>query len=232
MKENKSENLLWIIFTIMGAVFILIGLTIVGNVFDYGNKENTVGIITEISTYRGTNDDKNYKVYVSYNVDGRMYESELNGYSSDFYEGKEINIYYDKNNPNKIGMKSLDLLLLMFPGFGIIFFTIGVTGFLIKSRNKKLEKFLKENGDVIYADYVETILNRSYSVNDRHPYRIICEWNNPLDNKKYIFKSKNIWINPEDIIIERDIQQFPVYINRDNMKKYFVDIDILENKEG
>ena len=36
----------------------------------------------------------------------------------------------------------------------------------------------------------------------------------------YEKESKNIWINPEDIIIERDIQQFPVYINRDNMKKY------------
>lgn len=42
-------------------------------------------------------------------------------------------------------------------------------------------------------DYVETIVNSSYRVNGRHPYRIICEWNNPLDSKKYIFKSKNIW---------------------------------------
>ena len=232
MKENKSENLLWIIFTIIGALFILIGLTLVGNVLNYENKENTVGIITEISTHRGINDNIDYRVYVSYNVDGRTYESELSGYSSSFYKGKEINIYYDKSNSTKIGMRSLDLLFLMFPGFGLIFFAIGGTGLLIKSRNKKLEKSLKENGDAIYADYVETIVNNSYSVNGIHPYRIICEWSNPLDNKKYIFKSKNIWINPEDIIIERDIQQFPVYINRDNMKKYVVDIDILENNEG
>ena len=232
MKENKTENLLWIIFTIIGALFVVIGLVIVGNVFNYENKESTVGIITEISTHRGTNDDRNYRVYVSYNVDGKLYESGLNGYSSNFYEGKEINIYYDKNNPNKIGMKSLDLLFLMFPGFGLVFLAIGGTGLLIKSRNKKLEKSLKENGDVIYANYVETIVNRSYSVNNRHPYRIICEWNNPSDSKKYIFKSKNIWINPENIIIERNIKQFPVYINRNNMKKYVVDIDILENNEG
>ena len=97
MKENKSENLLWIIFTIIGGIFVVIGLIIVGNVFNYENKESTVGIITEISTYRGNNDDRNYRVYVSYNVDGRTYESELNGYSSSFYEGKKINIYYDKN---------------------------------------------------------------------------------------------------------------------------------------
>ena len=171
-------------------------------------------------------------MYVSYNVDGRTYESELNGYSSSFYEGKEINIYYDKNNPNKIGMKSLDLLFLMFPGFGLIFFAIGGTGLLIKSKNKKLETSLKEKGDVIYADYVETIVNRSYRVNGRHPYQIICEWSNPLDDKKYIFKSKNIWIKPENIIIERNIKQFPIYINRNNMKKYVLDIDILENNEG
>ena len=115
MKENKTENLLWIIFTIIGGIFVVIGLIIVGNVFNYENKESTVGIITEISTYRGNNDDRNYRVYVSYNVDGRTYESELNGYSSSFYEGKKINIYYDKNNPNKIGMKSLDFIFLMFP---------------------------------------------------------------------------------------------------------------------
>lgn len=60
-------------------------------------------------------------MYVSYNVDGRTYESELSGYSSSFYKGKEINIYYDKSNPTKIGMRSLDLLFLMFPGFGLIF---------------------------------------------------------------------------------------------------------------
>ena len=232
MKENKTENLLWIIFTIIGEIFVVIGLIIVGNVFNYENKESTVGIITEISTYRGNNDDRNYRVYVSYNVDGRTYESELNGYSSSFYEGKEINIYYDKNNPNKIGMKSLDMLFLMFPGFGLIFFAIGGTGLLIKSKNKKLETSLKEKGDVIYADYVETIVNRSYRVNGRHPYQIICEWSNPLDDKKYIFKSKNIWIKPENIIIERNIKQFPIYINRNNMKKYVLDIDILENNEG
>ena len=52
MKENKTENLLWIIFTIIGGIFVVIGLIIVGNVFNYENKESTVGIITEISTYR------------------------------------------------------------------------------------------------------------------------------------------------------------------------------------
>ena len=42
----------------------------------------------------------------------------------------------------------------------------------------------------------------------------------------YIFKSKNIWINPENIIKEKNIKQFPVYIDN-NKKKYTIDIEFL-----
>lgn len=230
MSGNKVENLAWIIFTIVGTVFVAIGIILFGSVFDYTNKIETTGIITRISLSGSSENDSN-KVYVSYVAEGNEYESTLSGYSSSFYEGKEIKIYYDKDNPNKIGMKSLDLLFLIFPGLGLISLIIGVTGISAKSRGKKSEKRLKENGELIYADYVETIINTSYSVNGRHPYKIICEWTNPVDSEEYTFKSKNIWSNPEDIVEERNIKQFPVYIDKNNKKKYFVDIDILtENR--
>ena len=228
MKENKIENFVWIMFASIGAIFFILGLVVCGSIFDYENKVDTVGTITKISIYY-SNDihDKKYEVYISYIVDGKKYESMINSYSSSFYEGKEINIYYDKNNPSKIGVKSLDLLFLIFPGAGLISLIVGATGILVKIKNRKLEKYLKENGELIYANYVETVLNTSYTVNGKKPYNIICEWNNTLDSKKYIFKSKNIWINPEDIIKEKDIKQFPVYIDNNNKKKYVIDIDIL-----
>lgn len=226
MSGNKVENLAWIIFTIVGTVFVAIGIILFGSVFDYTNKIETTGIITRISLSGSSENDSN-KVYVSYVAEGNEYESTLSGYSSSFYEGKEIEIYYDKDNPNKIGMKSLDLLFLIFLGLGLISLIIGVTGISAKARGKKSERRLKENGELIYADYVETIINTSYSVNGRHPYKIICEWTNPVDSEEYTFKSKNIWSNPEDIVEERNIKQFPVYIDKNNKKKYFVDIDIL-----
>lgn len=226
MSGNKVENLAWIIFTIVGTVFVAIGIILFGSVFDYTNKIETTGIITRISLSGSSENDSN-KVYVSYVAEGNEYESTLSGYSSSFYEGKEIEIYYDKDNPNKIGMKSLDLLFLIFPGLGLISLIIGVTGISAKARGKKSERRLKENGELIYADYVETIINTSYSVNGRYPYKIICEWTNPVDSEEYMFKSKNIWSNPEDIIEEKNIKQFPVYIDKNNKKKYLVDIDIL-----
>lgn len=228
MKDNKKETLMWIIFAIVGAIFVAVGLILFGSVFNSANKVETTGIITRISL-SGSPENESYKVYVSYVVKGDEYESILNGYSSSFYEGKEVEIYYDKDNPNKIGMKSLDLLILIVPGIGLIFLIIGGTGILLKVSKKKLEKRLKKDGKLIYADYDETIINTSYSINGRHPYKIICEWINPVDNEEYMFKSRNIWINPEDIIEERNIKQFPVYIDKNNKKKYVVDIDILEN---
>lgn len=227
MKENKLESLIWIIFASIGAIFVTIGVAVFCGVFNYENKIDTVGTITEISSYRNTNHNRNHEVYVSYIVEGKGYESRLNSYSSSFYEGKEIDIYYDKDNPNKIGVKSLDLLFLIFPGIGLIFLIIGGTGILVKINRRKSEESLKENGELIYANYVETVVNTSYRVNGKCPYNIICEWNNTLDNKKYIFKSKNIWINPENIIKEKDIKQFPVYIDNNNRKKYAIDVDIL-----
>lgn len=227
MKENKIENLVWIIFAGIGAIFVLIGTVVCINIFNYNNKIETTGIITDISSYKGTDGDRKYSVYVSYNVNGKEYESELNTYSSSFYEGKEIEIYYDKDNPNKIGSKSLDLIFLIFPGCGLLFLIIGGTGIAIKIKGKMSERKLKETGERIYADYVETNINTSYTVNDRCPYIIICKWNNPIDNKTYMFKSKNIWINPESIILEKNIKQFPVYLDKNNRNNYVIDIDIL-----
>lgn len=227
MKTNKVENLIWIIFTVIGMIFILIGLVLGINIFNYDNKENTIGTIANISSYIDYEGDRNYEVFVTYNVNGKEYESKLNYYSSGFYEGKEIEIYYDKDNPSKIGVKSLDLLFLIFPGIGLIFFIIGGTGIIIKIKRIKLEKNLKENGEVIYANYVETTINTSYRVNGKHPYNIICEWNNPEDNKKYIFRSKNIWLNPETIIEEKNKKKFPIYLDKKNKKKYVIDIDSL-----
>lgn len=225
MKENKEEILAGLIFIVVGMVFIIVGSVFGISKLNYDNKVNTTAVITEISSYRRSNGDRKYDVYVLYHVNGKEYHSKLGGYSSSFYEGKEIEIYYDKDNPTKIGTKSIDFLFIIFLGMGLIFVIIG--GLLVykKAYKKHLGKKLKENGETIYASYVETVLNTVYSVNGRHPYNIICEWNNTIDGKKYLFKSQNIWGNPEAIIREKNIEIFPVYINPNKMKQYVVDID-------
>lgn len=223
IKKNKFDNLLWIIFSSIGLFIIILGVIIFYAVFNIPNKVETTGVITKIISSSNKGSNTSHEVYISYKVKGKEYESHINGYSSSFYEGKEVDIYYDQKDPYRIGVKSLNLLFLIFPGIGAIFFIIGGIGLLINLNKNNLAKRLKENGKLIYANYVECVINTSLNINGRHPYNIICEWINPEDNKTYIFKSANIWINPEMIISDRNITTIPVYINTKKLKQYYVD---------
>ena len=110
---------------------------------------------------------------------------------------------------------------------GLLFGLIGGIGLYVIFKGKKRREILKQTGTRISADYVETIINRNVHIQYRHPYNIICEWNNPADGKKYIFKSGNIWFNPDNLIMERGITKFDVYYDENNIKNYTVDIDCL-----
>ena len=227
MKTNKNEYILLGFFALFGIIFIIIGIFLCVDVLNYENKEETIGVIEQISFHNENDGNTTYDIYVSYTIDQKDYQSVMHNYSSDFYEGKKITIYYDKDNPEMIGIKSLDLLVLIFPGLGLIFFSIGGIGLYRKFHRKKTTKKLKEQGIKIEAIYLKTIINTSYSINECHPYKIICEWIDPVDQKKYIYKSVNLWTDPEDIIRQKNIKTFPVYIDRKNKKKYVVDIEIL-----
>ena len=105
---NKKINRLYTVFLIIGIIITSIGLYTTIKTLDNSNKVDTIGTITSIvSTSSDTPD-----VYVTYNVNGKRYTSVMSGYSSTFYEGKKIDIYYMKNDPNIIGNKKLELLIL------------------------------------------------------------------------------------------------------------------------
>lgn len=166
-------------------------------------------------------------MYVSYVIGRTEYESKLNGYISSFYEGKKIDIYYDKFDYHKIGNKDLDKSMIILPLIGFVFLIVGSTGFIIIIKKNSKEKHLKAKGHLIYAYYLKTEINSYYTLNDRHPYYIVCVWDDPENGIRYTFKSKNLWDNPEPIILSKDIKQIPVYIDLKNKNKYHVDTDFI-----
>lgn len=230
MKYNKLETMLWWIFAGIGAIFIVIGIILFVGIIGRQNRIYTKGTISKISTYTDIDGYDHDEVMVEYEANGKSYESRLNVCSTSFYEGKELNIYYDKNNPRVIGMKGFDYLFLIFPGIGLIFAIIGVSGLVVIYRKRKMGVELMKNGEKVFAEYVETVRNLSVMVNGRHPYNIICAWKNPVDGKRYLFKSKNIWFNPEMAIQENNAKLFAVYYDANNMKKYVVDVDWLTDE--
>lgn len=232
MKEEKTEKFLWKLFTFIGVVFLIIGLGVLIMPYTVRNKVETTGVISSIK-YKSNqlaHEEDMPSVTVTYIVDGKEYESVLNYYSSNFYEGKQLKIYYDQNNPQKIHAKAESSLAYIFLGLGAVFAGIGGSGIVIKSKKQKQINYLKANGNLITADYIETKINAHYSVNGRHPYNIYCRWIDPNNAKEYLLKSKNLWKNPENIISEKNITEFPVYMDKNNTDSYFVDTSIIEEK--
>jgi len=84
---------------VIGIVMLLTRPTMRGYV-------KTEAVITDIEYYYH-GDDTDHDVLVAYEVDGEGYSSLLNFYSSSFYVGKVITVYYDPANPSHVVYDSL-----------------------------------------------------------------------------------------------------------------------------
>lgn len=228
MGMRKAEQLVFMIFAGIGVLFLIVGAIICIHIFDDSDHVDTTGVITEISYSRDRDGDRDYNVYVAYEVDGVSYESRMNSYSSSFYEGKEIDIYYDRDNPRRIGAKELRGLFVIFPGIGLLFFCMGGIGLAVIAKKNRRSAALRETGYRVMAEYVETEVNIHYSVNNRNPYRVVCRWRDPESGKTHIFKSENLWENPEPMISARGVWSFSVYLDRKHSKRYVMDTDWLK----
>lgn len=215
---KKIERFVFIFFIAIGLLFLGLGIYFLSAETSKKDRVYTDATITDI--------DSDNNVTVTYNVSGNTYTKRINFYTSSYYEGKVIKVYYTKNNPSKVDVDEMGVLNLTFIGMGIIFFIIGLIPLTIKIIKNKHKQKLLNSGIVVNARFKEIIENTMYSVNGAHPYKIVCEYE--YNGKIYIFKSENIWNDPYNVINERRIECFKVYVNPNNMNKYYVDISNLE----
>lgn len=222
MKTNKTEIILFSIFAIIGSLLFLAGIVI--GYFSIRFHAEAVPLkaqITSIETYR----EQNERVYVSYTYENQEYKDiALGGYSSSMYEGEEITLYINPQDPQDAKSK-LDLWIAptVFLGIGIIFSLVGWLPILRKRRKKKKNQWLRENGTVLYGVVEYSDQNTFYSVNGRHPFVIYCTYTDDFNGTIYRFKSENLWFDP--------VAQFPagtpikIYVNREDYSSYFVDVE-------
>ncbi len=234
MKQDKALKILEIVFGSIGIIMLVIGVIIFANGINKKNTyKTTEAIISEIKSYRDSDGDVSHKVYVTYRLPGtgELHEISIGYYSSSMDEGDTIEIMYNPENPKKIAVLngywiSAGILVLM----GIVFGAVGGSMFLIEIKKNIKRKNLIASGQYIMARVDSINLNVNYSVNGRHPYNIICNYYDDYKDITYIYKSDNLWFDPEEIISSRGIEELKVYIDRTNPKKYYVDTTVLENR--
>lgn len=235
MKNNKNnliQFILPIIFIAVGLLIIILGIyfNIEASKF-MKNAIKTTAEITKITTSHDSDGDVSHSVQVIFYVDNKEFGGTLGYYSSDMYEGKIINIYYEPQNPNNFRSDNSNMANFILIPFGIIFFFVGC--FILCPGIKSISlKKLKEYGRRIDAKIDDVSLNTNYSVNGYHPYIIDCSYFSEIEDKVYSFTSQNVWTNIQPIIDAKNITTIPVYIDENDSSKYFVDISIFDDYIG
>lgn len=136
--KNKKYNIS--IFIFIGIIVFLFGIVLCITKFNDKNKIETTGMIYANHYNSGRN--PHHTIFVQYAINGKEYMSYFNVflvYNSKFEEGNEITIWYDRNNPQNIGMKSLDLAYFVFPCIGLGLIMIGILYYLLNISRKTME---------------------------------------------------------------------------------------------
>lgn len=223
MKKRLTEKLVFVVFAIIGIGLIIGGIFSIKNSKEFmENAIETYAIITDIQTSRDSDGDIDHDVFVEFEVNGKKYDGELDSYTSGMHEGGTTLIYYNPNNPNDFRSSFSKFGGVILIVLGSIFSAVGIIPIFVKNMKKSTNKKLMETGQKIYAEFDQVIINENYTVNGVHPYKILCH---AKEYENIDFKSENIWKNPKNIIEERNITIFEVYINPENPSKYYMPLE-------
>lgn len=229
MKQIKTTG---VIFILIGTIFTIVFSTILINQITFQKTaEKGIAVITNIEEYYSTDSDgnrtTNHDVYIEYTVNQEQYSAELNEYVSGWRVGKEIEIYYDPNNPSHVQTGASTMMLFFFAPFCLLFVGIGL--FLLLGNSKGKRKKMMETGTQITVTINQVFRNTSFQVNGQSPFVIECSWVNPTTGITCIMKSENLWVNPQPIIEQKGITALNAYIDMNNPKKYYIDVENIKN---
>lgn len=226
MKSGKFLYLFSGIFAVIGIVLLISAAMIfISDRKFMSEAEEVNGVIDTIESYRDSDGDTNHRVYVNYTYNGQQYNNvRINYYSSGMYEGKDITLYCDPKNPQRVVVQGADIFaFVIFLGMGILFLCMGIIPIVGSVRGRAKKKKVRDTGRVLYATVDEIDYNTSYTFNGRHPYVIYCSYRDDYKDIEYRFKSENLWVNPEPVVEVGSM--IKVYVEENNYKNYYVDAE-------
>ncbi len=225
------------VLTILKYVFTLIGVgLLLGALLSYRHTMNFLaeaevaqGIVIELERRRSSDSTVYYPRVEFTDRRGRSHQFSANVGSNppSYSRGEQVTVFYLRDNPAQAkigGFFSLWGLPLILGSIGAVFALVGMGmigfGVLLARRTA----WLLQHGRVVEAEYQGVERNTSFEVNGRHPFRILAQWQNPATGKLHVFRSGNIWFDPTSHVQGNTIR---VYIDKNNPKRYHVDIAFL-----
>ena len=220
-KRERSFSRIFVgLFSFIGIVFILIGIGVAISRAQF--LKNASPVEAEIIAMHHTGTDVLGMPVVKYSVDGQDYTGTLSFSSSDMHPGRHITVYYHHDNPENIrSAESEGFLIGVFLFIGLVFAAIG--GIIFAARWKYYQNIreLLATGQQVYAEITDIQENLHKNMGGRHPIIVHCRYQSP-DGRLYLFHSHSVWCRSHEVDMKKKI---PVYMDRQNPARYFVDVD-------
>jgi hypothetical protein len=191
--------------------------------------EDAEGEVIEMIRSR-SDDSYTYKPVVEFTTPSGVqieFTSSTSSNPPSYDVGEIVDVLYDPEDPNNAridGAFSLWFLPVFLSIFGLIFAGIGTGLLAVGIMFNRKRQYLATHGEPIQARYKGVEKNTSLKVNGRNPYNLIGEWQNPSTGEIHIFKSENLWYDPEDYV---DVETVTVLIAPGNPRKYLMDTEFL-----
>ncbi len=218
------------IFLITGIIFLSIVVYLTLSTLQFQKTAlQAVGTVVKFHEKVSTKDHKietmYYPEFAFLDAENKLHliESSSGSYPPAYEIGEKVTMLYQAEDPDNAKADSLsDLWVgpIVLSILGVAFLLPALIMFIIPVLSGNKAEKLQRTGQAIKAKIVSIEQNEAISVNGRCPWRIACQWHNQLENRVYVFYSQNFWFDPEDYIKS---DEFTVFIDKSNPKKYWVD---------
>jgi len=221
------------VFIAFGVVFVAVGLGLAYHTYTFSHHaQQTTGVVIENIPHISEDKDGNKETYYYPHVrfrgpDGQeiVFEGDTGSSPPSHGVGATVAVLYDPKDPAHAMVKDWSMWLAaeIFALSGALFSGIGVGILAWRRHRERLVAWLRQHGKQIDASFTRVEQNTSITVNEAHPYRIVCQWSDPETHRVHVFKSEDFWSDPGTFTG----QTIKVMVDPANWARYFVDTDFL-----
>lgn len=217
-------------FTVVGAVALATALWFYLTTSSFvASAARSEGVVIDLERSRSS-DSTTYKPVVRFTAADGQERTFVTSWSSNppaYSRGEKVQVLYPGDRPEEARIEGFFSLwggVVIAGGLGSVFFLIGggiiAYGLFFAARKRSLQV----NGQLILADFKGVERNGSIEINGSHPWRIMCQWQDPATSKVHVFASDNFWFDPTDYVTQK---QLNVRIDPKNPKRHWVDTGFL-----
>lgn len=162
--------------------------------------------------------------YTDHAGQARAYVSPVASNPPSFQEGEAVALWLAPPPSNEVRLNAFMNLWGGTVVCGLLGGTFALFGGTVMAvgwwRSRRANR-LQSEGRQVLARIQAVELDQTFSMNGRHPYRIVCQWQDPRTQALHLFESEPIWFDPSPFLKD---EAMPVWINPDQPREHHMDL--------